>query len=548
MGKEIGIDFGTTNTVVSYVNKYDNLVTMSLTNSNDSIIPSVIYFNSKENYIIGSRALRKSRLKPSAAVKNFKSYFGEPKHKFHVKAENGDEFKLNSVQVASFFLREVIRNVQDKITNEFRNTPEVAYIDKVVISVPAKFNSVAISSVKKAAIAANISQVDLIFEPNAAAVAYIENHKDMERKNIIVYDFGGGTFDISLMEKRNDVYDVKYTGGDEKLGGNDLTASIARNMIGIVNDDFGLEMPEVIDDYDENYCLIDRESCVENLNKITNICNESIKHDLSAGRKEFTDEIPIIVGKNEDGEDEKKYFQYYYTKEDIYQMITPYIDRTIEKTKAALQKAIELNIKVDRIILAGGSSQIPIIEVKLRDMIKKFIEETEDEYKELFSELEVISDDDVSTLISKGAAIKANNNYKSIDFQNRTNNEFGIKIKNGVLRDMFKVIIPSGEFLPCSCKQEFALNDSVGGRLEIDIYERNIQEWTGENVSVRDRSVSYIDRLIISDTGLVNTPDAKALITFTAQKDGTVEVKADIQSGDRLISRNHFIRRESDLI
>lgn len=229
-------------------------------------------------------------------------------------------------------------------------------------------------------------------------------------------------------------------------------------------------------------------------------------------------------------------------------MITPYIDRTIEKTKAALQKAIELNIKVDRIILAGGSSQIPIIEVKLRDMIKKFIEETEDEYKELFSELEVISDDDVSTLISKGAAIKANNNYKSIDFQNRTNNEFGIKIKNGVLRDMFKVIIPSGEFLPCSCKQEFALNDSVGGRLEIDIYERNIQEWTGENVSVRDRSVSYIDRLIISDTGLVNTPDAKALITFTAQKDGTVEVKADIQSGDRLISRNHFIRRESDLI
>lgn len=535
MGREIGIDLGTTNTIVSYINKHNMPVTIELADTDESIIPSVIFYENKSDVKIGKRALNLERQFPEACIKNFKSFFEEPRHKFSIKAKDGTEFKLTPEQVAGRFLREVIRGVQDKIVEEYGDDDEMNYIDKVVISVPAKFDDLARGVVKKAALSANLTNVELTAEPTAAAIAYMQVRPEMKGKNVIVYDFGGGTFDLSLLSNEEGVFKVRYTDGDPELGGNTITNRIICDMIDRINDDFDIYMPYTPEKYRDDQCSIDRVSVLQNFIRIRTACNDRIKHEIARGKNEFEDEIELIVGKNDDGSYKKKFFHYFYTVDTINRLIENDIDKTISITKKAVEWADSNKVKIDKIILAGGSSQIPMIFEKLNSEIQSV----------LTGNVSAISDDDISLLISRGAALMANDEFRK-NVVEITNYEIGVKQTRGALMDEFCVVIPDSKELPYTVEREFGIPDDSSDYI-LDIFQRDPKHWDHVDQTIRSEAVRFRDSFVLHDLPL-EKKDRVVVFVFTLNEDGSMSVTANIKQNGTIISQNHTVERESNLL
>ena len=137
MGKEIGIDLGTTNTVVSYINRRGKLKSFKFEGKN--VIPSAVYFLSEDEWEVGYIAKNKGIMNPKAYVDNFKSNMGDKKFKYPIVAENGDKFKVTARDVAKYFLSSIIKKIENKLIKEFGDKEGV--VEKVIITVPAKFSS-----------------------------------------------------------------------------------------------------------------------------------------------------------------------------------------------------------------------------------------------------------------------------------------------------------------------------------------------------------------------------------------------------------------------
>ena len=166
MGKEIGIDLGTTNTVVSYVNRRGRL--RQLRYGQEEVIPSVIYFKSKDEYFIGSEALKRLPQNPKAGMASFKTHIGD-KDRIEIFPEEGSPFRLRAREIAKLFLNKIVVGLENKLVKEFGAVDGV--IDRTVITVPAKFSSTQKSSTKIAARDAGLNDVKLAAEPTAAAIA-----------------------------------------------------------------------------------------------------------------------------------------------------------------------------------------------------------------------------------------------------------------------------------------------------------------------------------------------------------------------------------------
>ena len=563
MGKEIGIDLGTTNTVVSYMNRYNNIRTMNLkSNKNRAIIPSVLYFKSRNDVFIGVSAKSKGTVRPRACVKNFKSKLGNMKFKYTVTAENGEKFSITASKAVSIFLKKVIEDAQNVISDEFYDTPELASIDKVVISVPAKFEENQISDLKRAAKEASLNNVELIPEPTAAAIAYINEHDIKNNENILVYDFGGGTFDIAILERNGNSFSSPQTDGDVQLGGNDITRRIIEDVIRHINDDFKMNMPSKPEDYDEEYCNVDKDIFYRNYNEIFRACNDDIKHLYGNNGDEFTGDIKIIKCRKEDGSYISRRFDYYYNIGDIENIIREDIGNTVERTKNAILRAYERNVSIEKVILAGGSSQLPLV----KKMLDRMIPEIKNELKESFSDdsdiamtesqinkiinkrlgrLEVVTDDDLSALISIGDAYKASQSF-SFNFVPTTTSAIGIKVQKGNLKDVFETIIPEGVNIPCKYSKEFDIIMVKDNKMEIKIFE--CDEKIKKNDLIRTASKSVRKRYTLTVKDIPNEVNMKLIVTFSVQKDKTIIINADIKSGDRVISANHKIERDVEFL
>lgn len=543
MGKEIGIDFGTTNTIVSYMNINNELVTMELEDTDETIIPTAIFFRTESSCIIGANAVNALIVKPECGRRNFKTLLDSNK-KIRITAENGKKIALTPVNLTRFFFNELIRNVQARISEEFQDVPDMNYIDNVIVTVPAKFSPNANENIKQSAIDAGITSVELMKEPIAAAVAYIYEHSNMEGKNILVYDFGGGTFDISILKNENEIYDNVYDDGDPKLGGNDITNAIMKDMTEKINDFLCSKMCDfqVISNPDKYRpdCGISEHSFFKNYLAIYTACNDRIKHRLARGRREFTDEISIIVAEDEEKRPKVEYYTYHYTADEIEQLIEPYIQKTIDLTAKALEFAVKSKIRIDKIIIAGGSSQLPMIRRMLSGLsVESYIEK-------YHAMPDVIVDDDVTTLISRGAAIMANENFNLKSIRQITQLQYGFESRSANVFNAFQTIIKENQNLPCEKIQNFMIDDNVHDELEIKIYSRDPKSWDGKNISVVSPAVRFIDSFYISGIPDGNNRIVKAKLTV--KEDGTIVVEADTMVGDKVISENHTVKKGSNLI
>ncbi len=524
MGKEIGIDLGTTNTVVSYVNKAGKLRQLRY-NAQEKIIPSAIYFVSESEYFIGKRARKFKNIKPEAYIANFKTKIGSSE-RYEIIPQEGKPFRKRAKDIAQLFLNKIIVDLQNELIKEFGSIEGT--ISRAVITVPANFSSTEKSNTKSAARAAGFDDIKLTAEPTAAAVAYENSQGDDESESVIlVYDFGGGTFDVSIIRKKGGAFEEITTGGDKHLGGNKLTNTLAKEILSRINDDYGLNYPFEEDDFDADECeisLYEYRKIIESVWDATN----TIKEELSD-----EDEVSGLVniyfpdGKNKPIEVE-------FSREELENYIRDEIEKTVDITLQTIQRAKdEKNIeRIDQIVLAGGSSNIPLV--------KQILEER-------LSDQNVVFCDDVSTLISRGAAILAKR-HEPIS-KTVTTVEMGIVATEGVQFGKFQVIIPADEPLPCVRKRTFYLPQDNMEKFEIKYYERDIKNFP-DAIFSRDPGIEEIDSIMIDNLPPnLKASDVQVEVTFTAQIDGSLDIGVELKDkgGNNIHGATITFLKKSDL-
>lgn len=528
MGKEIGIDLGTTNTVVSYKNKKGHF--RHIKYDGKDVIPSVVYFKSKEEYLIGQRAKKRMEANRNrAGIANFKTDLGDGNKCYEIVAENGDEFKLRPREIAIKFLNKLVCEIETRLQKEFG--VEDGCIDKAVITVPAKFNDVERRKTLQAALEAGLSSVQLAYEPTAAAIAYeVDTGTNSESEAILVYDFGGGTFDVSVIKRFSGSFREIATNGDKNLGGNVLTRKIEEHILWRIKEDYDFDMPIDENDYDKDLGITEID-LHKNLVTIHQQAN-NIKEDLSSFIETPPYDIPLILP-----EKGNIIYPISLTREDFESLIRKEIDKTINITMKTVEMAREEGIDAIKcLVLAGGSSNIPIIKERLESCLKEF---------------DVIygdSNDGISTLISRGAAILAQRLDETLTTKQKTNAQLGVKVTDDVVYNKFEMIIPENAPLPCSGKKTFRLMKDGQREFSVEYYEYDVNNYPN-NKRVHDDGYSMVDRLIID-----NLPDGLKRsetiieIEFRVQEDGRVEVNAAIKDleGKNIAEKALKIRKESE--
>ncbi len=526
MGKEIGIDLGTTNTVVSYVNNKGKL--RQLRYDSKEIIPSVIFFQSKDEYFIGGKAQKFLSDNPAAGIANFKTRIGSSE-RYEITPAEGKTFKKRSREIAQLFLNKIVLGIENKLLKEFGAVE--GCIDRAVITVPANFSSTEKNSTKAAAREAGLKDVKLAAEPTAAAIAYEDSQGD-ENSNavILVYDFGGGTFDVSIIRRKGDAFEEITTGGDKHLGGNKLTNILAQEILNRINDDYGTNFPFDEEDFDEDECGISKIDYQKNIKEIWYVANV-IKEELSEN-EEVTYSANIVLPNGT-----APLVEVDFSREELENYIGAEIERTVEITMQTIQRAKdEKGIdKIDQIVLAGGSSNIPLVKKTLENRMQN---------------QDVVFCDDVSTLISRGAAILAKR-YAEFESSSKavTTVQMGIVATEGVQFGKFQTIIPADEPLPCTKKKTFYLSQDNLSKFEIKYYERDIKNYPNA-IFARDNGIEEIDSILIENLPPnLKASEVQVEVTFTAQKDGNLDINVELKdsSGNEIKSEKMSFNKKSDL-
>lgn len=520
MGKAIGIDLGTTNTVVTYRDKKGKMKVFK--ENGESAIPSAVYLLSKNSCLIGEEALRRGRINSEALITNFKYDMGENRKKIY-KAENGDKVSLSSTQVARMILEEVLKKVTKKIMKDFPGED----IEKAIITVPAKFNPLQKENTKKAAIGAGIQEVKLALESTAAAIAYIEEN-DIKSK-ILVYDFGGGTFDVSLIEKTGTGFkEVVTPEGDRHLGGNLITKRVADYLFDMIENELGLEIPKDRDDFDPDDYEFDypEKIYITNYNTVYEIA-EKIKKDF-ADIDNVEESITIIVP-DENGESVEN-LEINMDYESFSNLIEKDIDRTIDIVDRVIQ---ESGVDKDEItvILTGGSSLLRAVGIKLEEYFDRGIE--------VFR---------TATLISEGACILTEI-IDGLEIEGNLPNDIGVKVNKALGRVEFEPLLEAGTVERDAVgEKDFSLTSDNQRNLKVQLYERDRNNYPNA-IKISDEGCVEIGTLEVDLPENLKKDDTVVKLKLNILKDGTLALNISLhnRNGAKIFSEELKVKREGVL-
>ena len=520
MAMAIGLDFGTTNSVVSYVDAAGKLRTFKQNGS--PLIPSAIYFKTKDEYVTGQAALSLGEKNPNRKISGFKMRLSDRRDQ--IVYEDG---RLKPKVAVKLFLNRLMAQVQEYLIKKFGAAEGT--IDRAVITVPAKFNDAANRAIKLAAAAAmNLSenQIRLVYEPTAAAVA-AQRENISGASNFLIYDFGGGTFDVSLIQKARGIFHQILTDGDPNCGGDLLTDILAQYFLKLANESFGTNFPWDAEDFDEDFHGVDEIQYARNRAAILREAAR-VKTSLS-GEKNFTATFPFYVDRNTSRE-----FVTEITRADFEKLIRKIIERTAEITQRVIDSEAAENIGgVEKIILAGGSSQIPLVREILRAAFKSF---------------DVSYSEDVSTLISRGAAILAQD-IESVEnlTSQKTTAQIGVASTEGLMYNIFQPVIDADTKLPCENSCEFKLLEDGQRHLEIAYYERDAKNFPNAR-RIDDDGVNLVDVLQIDLPAGLKKNSTVVKINFSVHSDSSVEISAAVTANGEDIGGGAVeVRRASDL-
>src|SRR5438874_1578364 len=347
MAKVLGIDLGTTNSCMAVMEGGDPVV---LENSEGArTTPSVVAFTKSGERLVGQAAKRQAVTNPANTVFSIKRFMGRKYDEVHeeehrvpykiVKAANGDahvQVEVNG-QKKTFSPPEISAMILSKMKAD-AEAKLGEKITQAVITVPAYFNDSQRNATKDAGKIAGLEVLRIINEPTAASLAYgLDKKKD---EKIAVYDLGGGTFDISVLEIGDGVFEVKATNGDTHLGGDDWDARIMDWVVNEFKKDTGIDLTKQPD-------------------AIQRIKEESEKAKIAlSSTQEYEINLPFITA-DASG---PKHIQKKLTRSKMEQLCDDLFQRTIPPAKACLKDAGVTEREIDELVLVGGMTRMPKVQ------------------------------------------------------------------------------------------------------------------------------------------------------------------------------------------
>ncbi len=351
MGKIIGIDLGTTNSVVSVM---EGGVPKVLVNEEGArTTPSVVAFTKDGEKLVGQIAKRQSVTNPENTIYSAKRFIGRRPEEVQdelkfvpynvVKKGNDAAFEIRGKQVTPEEISAMVLGKLKKVAEDYLGQE----VKEAVITVPAYFNDAQRQATKDAGRIAGLDVKRIINEPTAAALAYgLDKKKD---EKIVIYDFGGGTFDISVLEVGDNVVEVKATNGDTHLGGDNFDERILKWMMDEFKRDQGIDLSA-------------DKMALQRLKEAA----EKAKIELSSAM-ETEINLPFITA-DQSG---PKHLSMKLTRSKFEQLVDDLVSRSIEPCRKCLADAGLKASEIDEVVLVGGSTRIPMIQKAVKEFFGK---------------------------------------------------------------------------------------------------------------------------------------------------------------------------------
>ena len=330
MSKVVGIDLGTTNSCIAIMEGGNTIV---IPNSEGArTTPSVVYFDKSGERIVGQLAKRQSVINPTRTISSIKRDMGSTRK---VEIE-GQEFFPQ--EISAIILKKLKDDAEAFIGDEIKDA---------IITVPAYFNDAQRQATKDAGKIAGLNVLRIINEPTAAALAY--GIQKEEPQKILIFDFGGGTFDISILELSNGIFEVITTCGDNRLGGDDIDQIIINHLADGFKKEHGIDLRQ-----DKTSAQRLKEAAEKAKIELSTMTNTRIS-------------LPFITA-DETG---PKHLETDLSRSKFEDLIMPLVDRTIElMNKAISDSGVEIR-NIDKILLVGGSTRIPVIQSRIKEITGK---------------------------------------------------------------------------------------------------------------------------------------------------------------------------------
>ena len=353
MGKIIGIDLGTTNSCVAVME--GNEPTVIANSEGDRTTPSVVAFKGADR-LVGKPAKNQMVTNPENTIYSIKRFMGRKYHEvteetkmvpYKVTSASGDEIKIDvdgklysPQEISAIVLQKMKKTAEDFLGEE---------VTEAVITVPAYFNDAQRQATKDAGRIAGLELKRIVNEPTAAALAYGFGKDSSKEEKIAVYDFGGGTFDISILELGDGVFELKSTNGDTHLGGDNIDQVIIEWLVSDFNREYGIDLSK-------------DKMALQRLKEAA----EQAKITLSSSTQ-TTINLPFITA-DATG---PKHLQKELTRAKFEQMIEPLVEKTKIPCMNALRDAGLSASDIDEVVLVGGSTRIPMVQEAVKKLFGK---------------------------------------------------------------------------------------------------------------------------------------------------------------------------------
>lgn len=488
MGKIIGIDLGTTTSEIAYIENDEAKIIPDC--FGNRIVPSVVGKKEDGTVIVGQVAYNQLIPSPDRTVSEVKRLMGSD-----TKIKIGEKEYMPH-EISSLILKELKKYAEDYLGEE---------VTEAVITVPANFNNSQRKVTKMAGEMAGLKVDRIINEPTAAAMAYGINNSDKEEK-ILVYDLGGGTFDVSILEMFEGILDVKSSRGNDRLGGKDFDSRIEKYIEKEFERIYGQNLYKGIDVPNKlSIKLRVKEAAINAKKELSNQLSTTINIPFIT----VIDNKPVSISLE--------------LKRDKFNALTKdLVERTTEKINEALKAANLKEKDIDTVLLVGGSSRIPAV----RELVES-----------KFSG-KIISGINPDEAVAMGAAIQAGIKSNQITCEenliitDKCSYNLGtsiIKIGNGkVINGAFDCIIPIDSSIPCSKKKTYYTAVDNQEEVRIEVYEGN-EELAEDNMKIGDFLLKGVPKARAGQESIE--------VQFDYDLNGILEVKATIESTGKSINK-----------